>query len=59
VTPIECPTCHDEGWVTESEHGCDGTEAVCLTTCPIPIHAPCPDCCSAPTPTASVGEVPF
>lgn len=26
------------GWRVESEHGCDGTEEVCMVTCPVPVQ---------------------
>ena len=35
-----CPECGGSGSIsgTESAHGCDGTEEVCLRTCPIAIE---------------------
>jgi RecJ-like exonuclease len=35
----KCPFCGGDGWYQEtgSEHGCDGTEEMCIETCPVPV----------------------
>lgn len=42
--PQPCPECSGAGTWTESEHGCNGTEADCLVRCPVPVQGWCRTC---------------
>lgn len=37
---MDCPYCQGNGWT--AEHGCDGTQVMCLVTCPIQVE--CENC---------------